>query len=117
MNQLDRLTELKIKDKEKFQKIFSKTIKEIQDKRFIVNFGEKQFNDYYLITEENRLNSYFIHIVPKEAYDLFKDLQIKIPNDFLGFSVLAGKLNNKDIRVSCFGVECSKLGKSLFKGN
>jgi len=36
-------------------------------------------------------------------------------NQFLGFSVVAGKYKNKDVRVSCFGVECGKLGRSLFR--
>ena len=61
------------------------------------------------------MNSYFIHIVPKQVYALFKEMQEKAPNSVLGFSVLAGKYKSRDVRVSCFGIECSLLGKSLIK--
>ena len=61
------------------------------------------------------MNSYFLHIVPKEVYNLFKEMQIKAKNQFLGFSVLVGRFNDKDVRVNCFGVKCNLLGKSLLK--
>jgi hypothetical protein len=81
---------------------------------FEVVVGEKDYSDYYVIIEANRLNSYFVHIVPKPTYELFKKMQNSIKNQMLGFTVLAGKHKEKDVRVSCFGVECGLLGKSLF---
>ena len=110
----NELSELNVKNKAKYQKLFSQLVSRVQDNRFSVNPGIKEFKEHYVITEENRLNSYFVHIVPKEAFYIFKEM-IKQPDIFLGFSVLAGKYNDKDIRVSCFGVQCNLLGKSLTK--
>ena len=81
---------------------------------FELIIGEKEYSNYYIIIGGNRLNSYFVHVVPKQAYDLFKKMQERIKNQMLCFTVLAGKHNNKDVRVSCFGVEYGLLGKSLF---
>lgn len=108
----DELLQLDIKNKERFQDLFSYYVNEIGNERLKLDIGEADKGDYSLIIEDNRLGSYFVHIVPKEAYSLFK----KMPaNQFLGFSVVAGKYKNKDVRVSCFGVECGKLGKALLK--
>ncbi len=87
----------------------------VRDNNFSLDFGEYDKGDYYLVIEENRKSSYFVHIVPKEVYNLFKEMQGEAPNEFLGFSVLAGKHNNKNIYLSCFGVKCNLLGRSLFK--
>jgi len=110
----DELLKVRIENKEKFQKLFSETVRKVSHSNFNLNVGEFEKEDYYLVVEENRHNSYFVHIVPKQVYPLFKKIQ-QIPNEFLGFSVLAGKHNNKDVRVSCFGVPCGNLGKALFK--
>ena len=110
----NELSELNVKNKAKYQKLFSQLVSRVQNNRFSVNPGVKEYKEHYVITEENRLNSYFVHIVPKEAFYIFKEM-IKQPDIFLGFSVLAGKYNDKDIRVSCFGVKCDLLGKSLIK--
>jgi len=69
--------------------------------------------DYFIIVESNRMNSYFVHIVPNQTYELFKEMQKT--DQFLGFSVVAGKYKRKDVSVSCFGVDCSTLGKALIK--
>jgi|SRR3989344_4355839 len=108
------LSELKVKNKAKYQKLFSQLVSRVQNNKLLINPGIKEYKEHYVITEEDRLNSYFIHIVPKEAFYIFKEM-IKQPDIFLGFSVLAGKHNNKDIRISCFGVQCNLLGKSLIK--
>src|SRR3989344_13525 len=110
----NELSELNVKNKVKYQKLFSQLVSRVQDNKVLVKPGVKEFKEHYIITEENRLNSYFIHIVPKEAFYIFKEM-IKQPDIFLGFSVLAGKHNNKDIRISCFGVQCNLLGMSLIK--
>jgi len=115
MNTWDKLLNVQIENKERFQKLFAKTIKEIQENMFFLNIGETEKEDYYLVVEENRMQGYFVHIVPKQVYLLFKTMQKKIPDQFLGFSVVAGRHNNKDIRVSCFGVDCSSLGNALTK--
>ena len=108
----DELLGLNIKNKEKFQSLFSYYFNEINNERLKLDPGELDKGDYSLIIEDNRLGSYFVHIVPKEAYALFKRMPA---NQFLGFSVVAGEYKNKDVRVSCFGVECGKLGKALIK--
>jgi len=113
MNIWDKLSEVDIKNKERFQKLFSEMIAKIQKNKFPIKIGEIEKEDYYIVVEENRANSYFVHIVPKQVYGLFKEMQKEAPYQFLGFSVVAGKYNNKDVRISCFGVQCSLLGKSL----
>lgn len=114
MNIWDKLSEINIKDKEKYQKLFSEVVSKIRFGRFEINIGEVEKEDYFIVTEENRMNAYFVHIVPKEVYSLFKEMQASAPNEFLGFSVLAGKFNGRDVRVSCFGVPCGNLGKASF---
>lgn len=111
----NKLSGLNINDKEKFQKIFAKTIERIKNKTFSFNMGETEKDDYFIVVEDSRMSSFFVHIVPKSVYVVFKELQQKAPNQFLGFSVLAGKYKNKEVRVSCFGIQCNLLGKALIK--
>lgn len=113
MSYWQELSSLEIKNKPKYQRLFSQLVARVQKGKFKIQPGIKEFKEHYIVTEEDRMNSYFIHLVPKQAMYLFKAMQTQ--QGFLGFSVLAGKYNNKDIRVSCFGVECSRLGKSLIK--
>ena len=113
MSYYDELSRLEIKNKPKYQKLFSQLVTRVQKGKFKLSLGIKEFKEYFIVTEEDRMNSYFIHLVPKQAMYLFKAMQPQ--PGFLGFSVLAGKQNNKDVRVSCFGVECNRLGKSLIK--
>jgi len=114
MNELDKLLNINIQNKEQYTEIFSKTVEQIKNNQFKFEFGDFEKELYFLVIEENRMNSLFVHIVPKEIYKLFKEIQLKVPNQFLGFSVLANKYKNKDVRVSCFGIECRELGKALF---
>jgi len=102
----NKLLEADVKDKKKFQQIFAETIQSIRNGNFSLNAGEMEKTDHFIIVEDNRLGSY---------YRLFKELQQKAPDKFLGFSVLAGMCHNKEVRVSCFGVPCNVLGKALFK--
>jgi len=115
MNIWDKLSKINIKNKEKYTKIFSEIIKKIKNNEYKLEERIEEKEDYFIVNEENRKNSFFVHIVPKEAYYLFKEMKEKAPNEFLGFSVLAGKKEDKDIRVSCFGIPCSLLGKGLIK--
>jgi len=114
MNIWDKLSQVNLEDKKKFQKIFSDVVNKIQNNAFPLTVGETEKEDYYIVIEENRMSSYFVHIVPKQVYELFKEMQEKAPNQVLGFTVMAGKHNNKDVRVSCFGIQCNLLGKALF---
>lgn len=113
MNIWNKLSNVNIENKERFQKLFSEIVNKIKNNEF--SFKNEEKEDYYILVEENRMDSYFVHIVPKKIYNLFKEMKDKAPGQFLGFSVVAGKYNNKEVRVSCFGVQCNLLGKSLFK--
>ena len=110
-----KLSKVDIQNKELYQNIFNDTVKSIQAGTFKFSPAKREETDYYTIIESNRMNSYFVHIVPKVVYPLFQEMQEKAPNQFLGFSVTAGTHNGKDVRVSCFGVQCNLLGKALFK--
>lgn len=109
----DKILAARVKDKEKYTKLFPEIIEYVLFKKqdFDDNVEDKDF--YYLVTEENRANSIFVHIVPKELMSLFREIQIKAPNEFLGYSVLIGRRKNREVRVSCFGVPCSILAKSI----
>jgi len=111
----NRLSQVNISNKERFQALFSEIVNRIQNNEINLKPSEIENEDHYLVIEENRKDSYFVHIVPKEIYRLFNEMQESAPNEFLGFSVVAGRFNSKDVRVSCFGVQCNLLGKSLFK--
>jgi len=111
----DKLLQVNIDNKERFQKLFSEIVTKVQNKELPLNVGEIEKEDHFIVVEEDRMSSYFVHIVPKQVYDLFTEMQAQAPNQFLGFSLVAGRHNNKDVRVSCFGVECGLLGKSLLK--
>jgi len=107
------LSKVNIEEKEKYQELFSALVQQVKNNSIQINIGETEYTDHFLVIEENRMGAYFLHIVPKIVYSLFKEMQIKAPQSFLGFSVLAGKRDGKDIRVSCFGVQCTLLAKSL----
>lgn len=110
MKPFDKLSELKIENKEFFATLFKGIVNKVQNNEFKIEFGEKEYSTHYIITDK-RLDSIFINIVPKQAYTLF----IQMPKTFTGFTVLTGKHNNQEVRVSCFGIECSILAKSLIK--
>ena len=111
----DELLGKDIEDKEKYVKIFSKLVDEVKKnpKEYIKDeVIEKE--DYYLVMEENREKSCFVHVVPKELFMFFNDMRKKVKG-ILGFSVLVANVEGKEVRVSCFGVDCSHLGKGLIK--
>jgi len=109
----DKLLQVNLDNKEKFQRLFFETVDKVKRGDFALKVGETVKEDYYIVVEENRMDSYFVHIVPKQVYALFKEMQAKMPDEFMGYSVLAGKFNDKNVRVSCFGVQCNLLGKAL----
>ncbi len=111
----DNLLAVNISDKSFYQDIFSTVVNLVKNNNFSFDKELISKQKYYIVVENNRLNGYFVHVVPKAVYSLFLEMQKKIVDAPLGFSVLAGKYNNRDVGVSCFGIECSLLGKSLIK--
>lgn len=115
MNIWDKLLQVNIENKERFERLFSETVDKVRKNSFSITVGEVEKEDYYIVIEETRMDGYFVHIVPKQVYNLFKEMQLRIKNQSIGFSVVAGEYAGKNVRVSCFGVRCDLLGKSLFK--
>jgi len=105
----EKISNIQIENPDRFKTIFKETLKNGKDGLFKFKYLEHKEGDYYIIVETDRLNSYFIHIVPEEVYNLFKEISLSEPQQFLGFSILIGKHNGKDVRLSCFGIPCNKL--------
>ncbi|MEK6888886.1 MAG: hypothetical protein AABW80_02140 [Nanoarchaeota archaeon] len=101
---------IKVDNKERYIKAFIDLIKSVKSNCF--NYQDKEYTDY-LIINENRLNSHFIHIVPKEILNTFNKIKDSNPEQFLGFSIFLGKYNDKEVRVSCFGIPCSDLTRAI----
>ena len=102
----EKLEKVNIENKQRYLKLFKELINKIQEGKY--NFKDFEGKDYYIINEDNRKGSKFVHIVPKELISLFNNMKNSAPNEFLGFTVL---INN--IRVSCFGIPCSELSKAI----
>ena len=85
-------------------------MKKIKNNQFrYINEDREKF----VIINEERLNSHFVHIVPKELINVFNRVKKDNPSEFLGFSVLVRKLKDKEVRLSCFGIPCAELTKTL----
>ena len=102
----EKLGKVNIENKQRYLKLFKELIGKIQEDKY--NFKDFEGKYYYIINEDNRKGSKFVHIVPKELISLFNNMKNSAPNEFLGFTVL---INN--IRVSCFGIPCSELSKAI----
>ena len=102
----EKLGKVNVKNREKYIKLFRDLIDNLKSGDY--NFKNYDGGDYYIINEENRKSSKFVHIVPKELINLFNEMKEKAPDEFLGFSVLIN-----DVRVSCFGIPCSELTKAI----
>ncbi len=113
----DQILKTRVKDIERFANLFPQVIDYILFKKRDFNDDMEDKDDYFLITEENRANCVFVHVVPKELMQLFRQMQIQSPNEFYGYSVLAGRRDNKALRVTCFGVPCSILYKSIMNND
>lgn len=111
----DKISQLSIENPHRFKSCFQNIVQQIQEDIFDLTVREKKEKEFFLIVENNRLNSYFVHIVPFEAYDLLKEIARTAPQQFLGFSIFIKKYEDKDIRVSCFGIPCSLLTNFLKK--
>ena len=102
----EKLEKVNIKNKERYIQLFKDLISKLKSGSY--NFKNNDGGDYYIINEENRKGSKFVHIVPKELMNLFNEMKEKVPDEFLGFTILIN-----DIRVSCFGIPCSELTKAI----
>jgi len=107
----NKLNNLEIENKERYVQLFSNIVNKIRNYEYDFEPGLKEESDHFLVHEENQVFGPMVHIVPKPAFDLFKEMKSKDPNQLLGFSVLA----NKTTRVSCFGIPCNLLAKSITK--
>ena len=105
MTIFEKLEKVNIKNKERYLELFRDLIKQIKSGNY--GFKDKEGEDYFIINEK-RMDSNFVHGVPRELIDLFNEMKEKAPNEFLGFTVL---INN--VRVSCFGIPCSVLSKAI----
>lgn len=108
-----KLLGTKIKNKEFYAGKFNELVQGIQ--KNTVDLKKLPEEKNYFIDKKESCNELMLTIVPKELKALFDELKAAQPDSFLGFTVLAGKQKNKQVRVSCFGVECSILSKALIK--
>ena len=110
-----RLEESRIKKgKEEYLDLFQNMFSNILHRRIEIKEGVVE-KDFYNLVIEKWPDCFFINIVPKELYELFREFKVKMPYTITGFTVLCRKSEGRDIRLSCFGVDCGSLGKSLFK--
>jgi len=107
---IKEIENINIKHKEKYAKAFRKLLNQIKENKF--DFKNHQEKDYLIFNEE-RLDSHFIHIVPKELMPIFNKIRKDNPNDFLGLSILVGKKQEREVRLSCFGIPCHILTKEI----
>jgi len=109
---LKELENVNVAHKEFYINVFESLVRKIRNNQFDFNDDSKE---KYIIANEIRLNSHFVHIVPRELIPLFNKVRWDYPEDFLGFSVLVGKRMGTEVRVCCFGIPCSLLTKSLIR--
>ena len=107
---LKELENIDIKNKERYLNLFRDLMEKIKSGNY--NFRNEKGEDYYIINEDDRKGSRFVHIVPKELLRLFNKVKENYPDEFLGFTIL---INNT--RVSCFGIPCSELSKVIINKN
>jgi len=95
---------LNIKNPEILADAFSKLVQDIQFSEEEIRDDVEDKGDYFIVMEENRAGSHFVHIVPKELYDEFRVLQTKRPQDLVGSAILVGRKNGKEIYATIFGI-------------
>jgi len=108
-----RLAAVKVSDKKACIDAFVKTVRELENGSYAVEEGERDMGKYFIIHEPDRQGSVFVHIVPREAYKVFKDMQKAMPDSFLGFSVLCGRIGNKEVRASCFAIPAGEITRAM----
>ena len=108
MSIFDRLFELRIANKEKYAELFRNTVESVRKGTF--NFSQREVvgDGHRMIQDESGSGNCFVYIVPNEAWNLFQEMKNNVGEQPLGFSVLAGKFNEREVRVCCFGIECNR---------
>jgi hypothetical protein len=102
---LEELQKVVLEDTTIYINAFKELMKKITFDEF--RFMDEEHDEYFIINE-TRLDSQFVHIVPRELKELFDRLKEENPDDFLGFTVKI-----KKARLSCFGVPCQDLTNAL----
>ncbi len=95
---------LNIKNPEILADAFTKVVQDLQFSEEDIRDDVEDKGDYFIVMEENRAGSHFVHIVPKELYDEFQVLQAKRPHDLVGSAILVGRKNGKEIYATIFGI-------------
>jgi len=113
MSIFDKLFELKIANKEKYTELFRNTVESVRKGTFDFSKKEVVGDGCRIVQDESSSGNCFVNIVPNEAWNLFQEMKNNVGEQTLGFSVLAGRFNGKEVRVCCFGIECNLLGKAL----
>lgn len=115
---LEELEKVKLGNEQKYSGLFLSLLDKVMKnpKKYFSNEEKVQKEkDYYIVIEPNRKQSCMVTLVPTKLFRLFNKLKKKYRDEFLGFTILAGNVSGKDIRVSCFGVNSFKLSKILIK--
>ena len=105
----DIINNLHVDDPDAFKLLFTSILKQIKNHDFDFTPRIEDKGNCYLIVEQNRLDSIFIHLVPHQVYPYFLVIAGSTPDAFLGFTVLVGNSNDRPVRVSCFGIPCTRL--------
>lgn len=108
-----RLAAVRVSDPKACIDAFVRIMRELENGSYAIQEGERDFGKYFVIHEADRQGSVFVHVVPKEAYKIFKEMQRSMPDSFLGFSVLCGKVGKKGVRASCFAVPTSEITRAM----
>jgi hypothetical protein len=108
-----KLEKIQIKNKKESIEAFMKILKQVESGKYKFEEGSENNGKYFVVNEVNRQGSNFVHIVPNEAFEIFEQMRKSMPNSFLGFSILCGKIGNKDVRVSCFAVPTSDITRAM----
>jgi len=111
-----RLASLKISGKDECIQAFVRIMREVENGSYAMQLGDQDRGSYFVVHEQQRQGSMFVHVVPKEAYKTFQDMRRQMPDSFLGFSVLCGKIAGRPVRVSCFAVPTSDITRAIIGG-
>lgn len=108
-----RVESSKILDRQACIDAFISIMRELENGSYAIEPGERDMGKYFVVHEPDRQGSVFLHVVPKEAYKIFKEMQRAMPTSFLGFSVLCGKVAGRPVRVSCFAIPTSEITRAM----
>lgn len=108
-----RLNSVKISVKGECIDAFLRIMREVENGSYALQLGDQDKGKYVVVHEQERQGSMFVHVVPKEAYKIFQEMRRQMPDSFLGFSVLCGKIAGKPVRVSCFAVPTSDITRAI----